>query len=250
MALNVNYSNNRQLLLIDGGTPASTSSNFALRFNVNGLSNSIPSIDSISTNGLNGGMIGIGNTAGVNIPGNLGIGTLTPAYQLDVSGVIHANSNILCTSTGTINTTLILQYAYMDVPVGSSTFAINAEPGNNYSYQGSTFNQGFLNGSNCSGETIAWNRGRLIIRSCTNNTNKTASTWSNVAIRCYNSNTQAWNTLTNTTIADQGSFYGYTTNITPWFSLGSYTTTTCLGIQIPGSGATVRIGPTYLNLSS
>jgi hypothetical protein len=135
------------------------------------------------------------------------------------------------------------------MPAGTNTYNISIEPGNTQSSYGSTFNGGFLNGSNCSGETIAWNRGRLTIRSCTNGTNMTASTWSNVNIRCYNSNTQAWSTLTTMTLKDNGSTYGYTTNVSEWFSL-SDTNTACIGIQPNTTTNSIRIGPVYLSLSS
>jgi len=117
----------------------------------------------------------------------------------------------------------------------------------NYNY--SCFNGGWLNGSNCSGENISWNRGRLRIRSCTLNTNKTASIWSNVNIRCLNSNTGAWSTVATTTLTDNGSFYGYCTNVSSYFTLSNFTTA-CLGLQINGSSGVVRIGPVYLELSS
>jgi len=194
----------------------------------------------------------VGGTASILINSNNYVGiynNTAPTYPLDVNGVIHTNSNIICSATGTIHETLILQYAYQDMPAGTNTYNISIEPGNTISSYGSTFNGGFLNGSNCSGETIAWNRGRLTIRSCTNSTNMTASTWSNVNIRCYNSNNQAWTTLATMTLKDNGSTYGYTTNVSEWFSL-SDTNTACIGIQPNTTTNSIRIGPVYLNLSS
>jgi len=182
--------------------------------------------------------------------GKLGIMTANPAQALDVVGNIDASSNIL-SAANTVGQTLLLQWGYQDFTYNQN-YSLGLEPGNpNIAINGSFFNGGFLNGTDSSGE-CAWNKGRLIIRGCRVGTNYTPNT-TGMEVRAYssnNSNAVGWNTLASFNVSDQGSYRGYTTNISPWFSLGSNTGMTTLGLRVTTSNVTYRCGATYIHLAN
>ena len=83
MGLGYNAVNNRQLWIMDGANANASTSNVAIRLIASG-NNAI--IDAISTDGITAKQITIGNTAGVFMQGNVGIGTASPASKLTLYG--------------------------------------------------------------------------------------------------------------------------------------------------------------------
>jgi hypothetical protein len=164
---------------------------------------------------------------------------LTVAGDITASNRLIALGPISSSSTGTIGITYSLTNGqFLDFTDTIKTLGFN-EPGNP-GKAGSMFHQGFFSGSNCSQENINWSRARLIIRGCTLNTND-VPTNVNLNIRCYNSNAGSNVTLTTMTCKDYGSLQGYTTNISPFFSLSNIVNP-YLGLQLATSNVTYRVG--------
>ena len=183
---------------------------------------------------------GITNTMNLNATG-LGIGT-TPTTALNVNGNAVINSNLSTQSTGTLFMPITLNTGYFDLINNTSTVGL-VEPGNPC-VAGSSFHSNLFNGSNCSGENINWTRARLLIRGCSLNTMNTATNV-NLNIRCYNSNTNTQSTLVTMTARDWGSHQGYTTNLSPFFSISNLNRP-YLGLQLVNSGLSYRVGQVTL----
>jgi hypothetical protein len=89
--LGVNRTGNKQLWIADSSALTPNSTNVALRALV--ISGSV-TIDAVGTDGLTPKQLGIGNSGGVYVPGNVGIGKNNPTVALDVQGDIKASGNI------------------------------------------------------------------------------------------------------------------------------------------------------------
>ena len=162
-----------------------------------------------------------------------------------ISGSLQVNSNIKSTSTGVIGIPYLLYGGYFDLTDTVETIGFT-EPGNPGS-SGSMFHLGFLNGSNCSGDFMSWTKARLVIRGCSLNTSNSTNT--NINICCYNSNTGSNLVVATMTCRDFGTTNGYTTNISPYFTL-SNNVAPYLGIQLVSSNVTYRVGPTNIIFSA
>ncbi|MDX6403186.1 MAG: hypothetical protein QOH70_641 [Blastocatellia bacterium] len=85
LLLGVNRTGNRQLWIADTAALAQNSTNSVLRILVGSIGT--PVVDAITTDGLTGRQLQVGNGAGVYMQGNLGIGTTSPGnYKLNVNG--------------------------------------------------------------------------------------------------------------------------------------------------------------------
>ena len=91
MALGYNNTNNRQLWVMDGANATANSTNVAARFLVSG---SGATFDAVSTDGTIQKQVTIGNNAGTYMQGNVGVGTSSPAFKLDVAGTGHFSSSL------------------------------------------------------------------------------------------------------------------------------------------------------------
>ena len=179
-------------------------------------------------------MMNLTNTA-LNVLGNV-----------TATGTIRSSSNIISTSTGTIGYSYPLTNGFFDLTdtVKTQGFVEQGNPGK----YGSMFHQGFLSGSNNSGENINWNRARLFVRGCSLNTNDVATNVT-LNIRCYNSNFGSNTTLSQIICKDYGSLQGYTMNISPFFSL-SNVNNPYLGLQLATSNVSYRVGSASIIFSS
>jgi hypothetical protein len=189
--------------------------------------------------------------------GKLGVGMINPSCAFDVAGAMHGASLVtdsnVTSKAWVVGPTMMLNGGWMDLTTGTNTYTLSLEPGNTGAAGGAMFHQGFLNGTDNSGDGLAWTTARLLIRGCRTGTNTTPSTCT-ADVRIYSSN--AWTTAkkpdgtTNCTMSltDFGSSHGYTTNVSPPFKLlAAQLTDPVLGIRISSpSGVTYRCGPVYL----
>ena len=182
----------------------------------------------------------------IDSTGNVGIGVSSPTKPLEVNGTATFSSNVITQSTGTVGTQYILHAGFFDLVDTSNTFGF-IEPGNP-GMNGSMFHQGFFNGSNCSGQNITWTQARLMIRGCTINTNNTPTTVK-LNISCFNSNTGSNIVISTMDCKDYGTLNGYTTNISPFFTLSNINMP-FIGVQLATSNATYRVGPTSVFFST
>ena len=182
----------------------------------------------------------------IDSQGFMGIGVSSPTVALDVNGTAKFASNVITQSTGTLGTQYILNTGFFDMVDTSNTFTF-VDPGNP-GINGANFHQGFLNGSNSSGETLVWTRARLMIRGCSLGTSSNATNVS-LNICCYNSNTNSNVVLSTMSCVDYGTNFGYTTNISPFFALSNLIMPN-LGIQLATSNVTFRVGPTSILFSA
>jgi hypothetical protein len=178
-----------------------------------------------------------------------GSGDLSVTNNLSVGGSISIASNV-STKAWTVSPTIMLASGCTDCQVGSNapTNTLNREDGNPGNSQ---FYGGLLNGYDASGLSLAWNSARLLLRGCMMWTGSNASTVT-ANVNVYSSASSNWTTLTTTTLKDYGMANGYTTNVTPAFSLGTAGTAACvLGIQFTsstssGMSTTYRMGQVQL----
>jgi hypothetical protein len=163
-----------------------------------------------------------------------------------INGALQSISNI-SSASGTISTTLCLNYGFFDINNNTTTFNICNEPGNAGSTAFSSFHGGLLNGED-NGSNLSLNRMQLVIRGCTKKSS-TILERTEFNIRCFNTQL-GWSNITNFKMKDNGLKKGYTTNVSKIFSLpASYSNNEiCLGLQKVGSSNDYRCGPVYANL--
>lgn len=89
IALGVNATGNRQVWFMDSANSTANTSNIAARFVLTGTS---AALDACTTDGTTAKQITIGNSAGVVLNGNVGIGMTTPQQKLEVAGTGRFNS--------------------------------------------------------------------------------------------------------------------------------------------------------------
>ena len=185
--------------------------------------------------------------------GNVGIGTTSPSYTLDISGGSRITGAIK-TGSGTLGPSFVLQYKYIDVIPGSYdgytssntiVFCESGNPGTNFAMGNSS---GFGNVSDGSDDGITWNYARLIIRGVSLNTGTTGNS---IVLQPFLVNdVGSLYTQSSFTVTDSGSNFGYTTWISPWINTATYSGMQSLGIKaltLNGvTGGNVRIGPTNL----
>jgi hypothetical protein len=89
--LGVNRPGNKQLWIGDSTALAQNGTNAVLRVLV---ISGVVGIDAIATDGGTVKPLSVGNGAGVTMPGNVGIGTPSTSYKLDVNGSAHVASDM------------------------------------------------------------------------------------------------------------------------------------------------------------
>ena len=169
------------------------------------------------------------------------------------TGTIYSN-------TGIIGPTFLLQHNYIDVTVANytsnftnSNSIIFTEPGNPGIYSAIGNSGGFgtsIISNTSNNDIILWNKARLIIRGVSLNT---ATTGSIINLQPYilSVQSQTINVLTQFSVTDSGTFAGYSTWISPWFSTNQISEFQSLGLFVLSNNNTnnVRIGPTYIQYS-
>ena len=101
MALGTNLNDQTQLWMMSSLYSAVNNTNLAARVLVN---STMPVFDAVTTDGGTLRMIQIGNSAGVHMPGNVGVGTTSPSNLLTVAGnaSIGSYSNFVAPTNGLI----------------------------------------------------------------------------------------------------------------------------------------------------
>jgi hypothetical protein len=155
-------------------------------------------------------------------------------------------SGNLSSSSGILGTNLLLNWGFFDI-TDAGNYNICQEPGAGLSTSFCAFNNGFLNGSNNDTNNFELNKMQLTMRGVSLNSSSNLAV-SRFNIRCFNSDL-GWQTITSFSTEDYGKLKGYTTNISPSFTLpASYSNDEItLGIQKYGGGD-YRVGPIYGNL--
>jgi hypothetical protein len=163
-----------------------------------------------------------------------------------INGPLRGISNI-SSASGTISTSLCLNYGFFDINNNTTSFNISNEPGNAGATAFSSFNGGFNNISD-NGSNLSLNRMQLVIRGVSKSSSSNVTN-TEFNIRVFNTQL-GWSNITNFTMKDNGIKKGYTTNISKIFSLpASYSNNEiCLGIQKVSSSNDYRCGPVYCNL--
>ena len=175
--------------------------------------------------------------------------------DLNVTGSISIDGQATAPDGGTlaptIGPTIMLAFGYQDIAVGNH-FQANREPGEE-GYGGVTFYGGGFLPFNTSGETLNWNKARLIFRgrSRMGTAPTGGSGWATMRLVLFK---EPWTIepLPDLKVWCNNAGYGYTTCVTPWFTTNNFNEGFTLRIKVIStpSGNEYRFGPVYIQFSA